>query len=417
MLNQTLSEQIFSHAAGGQVSAGDLVVIEPDIAMGHDSLTPSIIAIMKKELGFENVYNPDQIVLVMDHVAPSSTVGIANAQNVIRNFAKTQGIRLFDVGRGICHQVLVEEKIAAPGKIVIGSDSHSTSYGAVSAFGTGMGSTDIALCWGTGKSWMRVPETIRVLCTGDFSVSTDAKDLALKLCRELSINGATYQAIEYHGLDDWRLDQRQTLASMAIELGAKAGLFPPMEVAQHGFEVPDWYSVRPDANYSSTIEIDLEQLEPQISLPHHVDDVVDLSTIAGTAVDIVFLGTCTNGRAEDIQVAAKIIEGKKLRSRLLITPASSQELNKVIEDGTLSTLLAAGATITTPGCGACMGRHQGTLGDGDVCLSTGNRNFQGRMGSPNASIYLASPAVAAATAIAGEITDPREVMNESASMV
>ena len=176
MLNQTLSEQIFSHAAGRQVSDGDLVVIEPDIAVGRDSLTPSIIAIMKKELGFENAYNPDQIVLVMDHIAPSSTVGIANAQNVIRNFAKTQGIRLFEVGRVICHQVLDEEKIAAPGKLVIGSDSHSTSYGAVSAFGTGMGSTDIALCWGTGKSWMRVPETIRVLCLGDFSVSTDAKD-------------------------------------------------------------------------------------------------------------------------------------------------------------------------------------------------------------------------------------------------
>ena len=415
MLNQTLTEQIFSHAAGHQVAAGDLVVLEPDVAMGHDSLTPSIISIMRKELGFENVHNPDQIVLVMDHVAPSSTVGIANAQNVIREFAKTQGIRLFDVGRGICHQVLVEEKIASPGKIVIGSDSHSTSYGAVSAFGTGMGSTDIALCWGTGKSWMRVPETIRVLCTGEFSVGIDSKDLALKLCRELSINGATYQAIEYHGLDNWRLDQRQTLASMAIELGAKAGLFPPAEVAQHGFEIPDWYSLHSDPSYASTVEFDLGQLEPQIALPHHVDDVVDLSTVAGTEVDVVFLGTCTNGRAEDIREAAKFVQGQKLRSRLLITPASSQELNKVIEDGTLSTLLAAGATITTPGCGACMGRHQGTLGDGDICLSTGNRNFQGRMGSPKARIYLASPAVAAATAIVGKITDPREVMAEAAT--
>ena len=405
----TLSEQIFSNNVRRTVKQGELVIVEPDVAMGHDSLTPSIIKIMQEQLGADQVRNPDQVVLVMDHVAPSSTVGTANAQNLIREFAKHQEIRLFEVGRGICHQVLVEEKIASPGKIVIGSDSHSTSYGAVSAFGTGMGSTDIALCWATGQSWMKVPETIRILCSGKFGRGVDAKDLALKLCRQMTINGATYQAIEYHGLDWMRLDQKQTLSSMAIELGAKAGLFTPQSMTDHGFEVPDWLFVDPDAGYRETFNFDLEDLEPQVAVPHHVDDVVDISDIPQRDVDVVFLGTCTNGRAEDMRAAAEIIQGQCLRTRMIITPASSQELQKVIADGTLSTLIAAGATITTPGCGPCMGRHQGTLGEKDVCVSTGNRNFKGRMGSPDSEIYLVSPAVAAATAIAGRICDPRNI--------
>lgn len=409
---QTLSEQIFSHAVGRQVRAGELVVIEPDIAMGHDSLTPSIIKIMNEEFEIDRVHNSEQVVLVMDHVAPSSTVGTANAQNLIRSFAKQQGVRLFEIGRGICHQVLVEEKIARPGRIIIGSDSHSTTYGAVTAFGTGMGSTDVALCWGTGKSWMRVPETIRVLCRGQFQSGVDAKDLALKLCRELSIGGATYQAIEYHGLEWMRLDQRQTLSSMAIELGGKAGLFSPQGLEPYGFETPDWLFVDEQASYSRTVEIELGELQPQVAVPHQVDSVVDISEVAGTPVDVVFLGTCTNGRAEDIRQAAEIVAGKSLQTRMIISPASSQELQKVVEDGTLTTLLSAGATITTPGCGPCMGRHQGTLGDSDVCLSTGNRNFRGRMGSPDSQIYLGSPAVAAATAITGQITNPNNLLNE-----
>ena len=405
----TLSEQIFSNNVGRLVRQGELVIVEPDVAMGHDSLTPSIIKIMQEQLEKNDVHNPKQVVLVMDHVAPSSTVGTANAQNLIREFSSRQGIRQFEIGRGICHQVLVEEKIARPGCIVIGSDSHSTTYGAVAAFGTGMGSTDIALCWATGQSWMRVPETIRVQCTGRFGTGVDAKDLALKLCREMTINGATYKALEYHGLDWMRLDQKQTLSSMAIELGGKAGLFPPAPMAELGFDIPDWLFVCPDAKYDSTIEVDLDKLEPQVALPHHVDDVVDISDVPQKDVDVVFIGTCTNGRAEDMRQAAEIVAGHQLKSRMIVTPASSQELQKIIADGTLSTLIASGATITTPGCGPCMGRHQGTLGEGDVCVSTGNRNFRGRMGSPESEIFLVSPAVAAATAIAGRICDPRHL--------
>ena len=392
--------------------AGDLVVIRPDVAMGHDSLTPGIIKIMREQLGIENVFDPDQVVLVMDHVAPASTVGTANAQSQIRKFAQEQGIRLFDVGRGICHQVLVEENIARPGRVIIGSDSHSTSYGAVSAFGTGMGSTDIALCWGTGQAWFRVPETIRVAATGRFEHGTDAKDLALWLCRKMTIAGATYEAIEYHGLDWLPLNEKQTISSMAIELGAKAGIFPVCSNNNGGSSVPQWLQIDDNATYVRTVTVDLSQLQPQIAIPHSVDRVVDISEVEGEPIDVVFLGTCTNGRAEDIQRAAEVVQGRQLSIRMIITPASSRELQRSIENGSLQILLAAGATITTPGCGPCMGRHQGTLAEGERCLSTGNRNFKGRMGSPDSGIFLASPAVAAATAITGAITNPSSLACE-----
>jgi methanogen homoaconitase large subunit len=410
-MGQTLAEQILSQKVGRAVRPGELVIVEPDIAMGHDSLSPGIIKIMQEQLQVETVHNPDQIVLVMDHVAPASTVGTANSQNLIRAFAREQGIRLFDVGRGICHQVLVEEQIARPGRIVLGSDSHSTSYGAVGAFGSGMGSTDIALIWATGRTWLRVPETIRVQVNGRFRPGVDAKDLALKLCREMTIAGATYAALEYHGLDWLPLNGRQTLASMAIELGAKAGIFPPTGEVAERFEVPDWLYVNEGAEYAQTITIDLDELEPQVAVPHSVDDVVDLSAVQGTAVDVIFLGTCTNGRYEDMRLAADVLDGRHIADnvRFLVTPASRWELQRAIDDGTMTTLLTAGATLTTPGCGTCMGRHQGTLGEDDVCLSTGNRNFRGRMGAPSSQIYLASPAVAAATAVAGVIADPREI--------
>ncbi len=409
-IGQTLTEKIFSRNVGRNVKAGEMVVVKPDVAMGHDSLSPGIIKIMREQLNIENVFDPSQIVMVMDHVAPASTVGNANAQAKIRAFAKEQGIRLFDVGRGICHQVLVEEGIAAPGRIIIGSDSHSTSYGAVTAFGTGMGSTDIALCWGTGQAWFRIPETIRLKCSGQFNPSVDAKDLALWFCRQLTIAGATYEAIEYHGLDDLPLNEKQTISSMAIELGAKAGIFPLSNV--HITPENDWLQVDPQATYTRTLEVDLNQLEPQVAIPHSVDDVVDLSDVAGRPIDVVFLGTCTNGRAEDLAKAADVVAGKQLAIRLIVTPASRTALQQSIADGSMQTLLDAGATLTTPGCGPCMGRHQGTLAEGERCLSTGNRNFKGRMGSPDSEIYLASPAVAAATALTGQITDPRNVTQE-----
>ena len=410
-MGQTIAEQILSHAAGHPVKPGELIVVVPDVVMSHDSLTPSIIRIMQDEFEIQNVKNPGQLVMTLDHVAPASTVGTANQQNQVRRFAREQGVRLFEVGRGICHQVLVEEGIAQPGYIILGSDSHSTSYGSVCAFGSGMGSTDIALVWATGRTWLRVPETIRVQVEGRFRPGVDAKDLALKIGQVLTIEGANYMAVEYHGLDWLPLEGRQTVCSMAVELGAKAGMVPPTGGLPDLYHVPEWLFVDPGAVYARTITIDLATLEPQVALPHAVDHVVDISNVVGTHVDVVFLGTCTNGRYEDMAAAAGILRGRHIDSnvRLIVTPASSRELDKAVVDGTLSILLAAGATLTTPGCGMCMGRHAGTLGDEDVCLSTGNRNFKGRMGAPTSQIYLASPEVAAASALRGMITDPREL--------
>jgi methanogen homoaconitase large subunit len=408
-MGQTLTEQIFSHAVGHPVVPGELVVVQPDVVMSHDSLTPGIIDILENEFGKNEVFNPDQLVFVFDHVAPASTVGTADGQNRVRAFAKQQNIRLFDVGRGICHQVLVEEGIAQPGLIVLGADSHSTSYGAVGAFGSGMGSTDVAVIWATGKTWLRVPETLRIQVSGRFRDGVGPKDLALYIGRVLTISGATYQAIEYHGLDWMPLYGRQTLSSMAVELGAKAGIFPPSGEVLDRFKTPEWLFIDPDAHYAQTIEIHLDELEPQIALPHAVDRVVDLSSMVGTPIQQVFLGTCTNGRYEDLRQAADILAGSQVSDqvRLIVTPASKTDLQRAMADDTINILVQAGAVLTTPGCGVCMGRHQGTLGKNDVCLSTGNRNFRGRMGDPSSSIYLVSPAVAAASAITGVVTDPR----------
>lgn len=410
-MGQTLTEKIFSHALGRDVRAGEIVVVRPNVVMSHDSLTPSIIDILQNDFGRETVFDPGQLVFSFDHVAPAATVGTAESMNKVRAFARRNHIRLFDVGRGICHQVLVEEGIAQPGMIIMGADSHSTSYGSVGAFGSGMGSTDVAAIWATGKTWLRVPETVRVLVSGRFQPGVGPKDLALKIGRELTISGATYQAIEYHGLDWLPLNGRQTLSSMAVELGAKAGIVPPTGELPDRYYVPNWLFVDENVEYICTLEISLDDLQPQIAIPHSVDQVVDLSNVAGMKFNQIFLGTCTNGRYEDMREAASILSGKHISAdvRFIVTPASSQELLKAINDGTLATLITAGATITTPGCGACMGRHQGTLAKNDVCLSTGNRNFKGRMGDPTSSIYLVSPAVAAASALTGVVTNPNSL--------
>ena len=411
MINQTLSEQIFSHAVGHPVHPGEIIVVRPDVVMSHDSLTPGIVDILQNDLGKTNVFDPEQLVFVFDHVSPPSTVGTADSQTKVRAFARDQNIPLFDVGKGICHQLLVEKGIAQPGTIVLGADSHSTSYGAVGAFGSGMGSTDVAIIWATGKTWLRVPETIKIVVHGRFSNGAGPKDLALKIGRMLTISGATYQAIEYHGLDWLPLNGRQTLCSMAVELGAKAGIVPPTGNIPQYFNVPDWLFVDPHAQYVHTVDIDLDKLEPQIAIPHAVDNVVDATSLAGLAIHQIFLGTCTNGRYEDMREAANILRGRQVSPniRFIVTPASQGELLRAMQDDTLSTLLTAGAILTPPGCGACMGRHQGTLGKNEICLSTGNRNFRGRMGDPSSQIYLVSPVIAAASAITGVVTIPQSI--------
>jgi methanogen homoaconitase large subunit len=410
---QTLSEQILSHAAGHPVRAGDVITVRVDLVMMHDSLSPSIIKVLHQELGAERVWDTERVAVVIDHVAPASNIQTADAQTRLRRWVRDQDItHLFDVGRGISHQVLVEEGLAQPGMVVVGSDSHSTAYGCVGAFGTGMGTTDVALILAAGRTWMRVPETVLVRASGRFRPGVSAKDLALRAARIIRAEGATYAAVEWHGVDFLSIGDRMTLSTLSIEVGGKAGLVPPTGDAAADLVIPEWLGVQEGADYKQIVDIDLDTLEPQISVPHFVDNVTDLTELGRVAVDVVYLGTCTNGRYEDMAAAASVLKGRKLakHTRMLIVPASSESLRRATEDGTLQTLLEAGATIGTPGCGACIGRHMGVLGPEEVCVFTGNRNFRGRMGSPQANIYLTSPEVAAATALTGYITHPQEVM-------
>jgi len=414
MMGQTLAEKIISQASGHDVYAGDLTVARVSMAMSIDSIAPNVIKILTEDLGADSVFDPQRVALFVDHVAPACNVSTADGQVTIRRFVRDQGIEhLFDVGRGICHQLMIEEELARPGKIVVGSDSHSTLYGAIGCFGTGMGATDIALAFATGHTWLKVPPTIRVQLQGALPEGVMAKDLALKLIGELGIDGATYQAIEFHGPEGLSLASRMSLCSMTTEMGAKAGMVVPDELTRSLYEVPEWCYPDEDAQYVREIVADLSALEPQIACPHAVDHVVSISELNSVEVDQVFIGTCTNGRLEDLHVAARILEGRQIASgvRMIIIPASHRVLEGAIADGTMATLLEAGATLGTPGCGPCIGRHMGVLGTGEVCLSTGNRNFQGRMGSPQARIYLGSPAMAATTALTGRITDPRSLMS------
>ncbi|NTV64781.1 MAG: 3-isopropylmalate dehydratase large subunit [Oscillochloris sp.] len=407
---QTLSEQILSRAAGKTVRAGEVATVAVDLVMMHDSLSPSIIKIMEQELGASRVWNPERVAVVVDHVAPAATVQTAEKQNEVRRWAQRQAItHFYDVGRGISHPVLVEEGVAQPGMVIVGSDSHSTAYGAVGAFGSGMGSTDIALAAATGRTWFRVPETVLVRASGRFRPGVNAKDLALRAARELRADGATYAAVEWHGVEFLTVMERMTLATLSIEVGAKAGLVPPIGIPQVS---PSWLRVEEGASYSRIVEVDLTTLQPQVSAPSFVDNVSDLRDLGRVPVDVVYLGTCTNGHYEDMAAAARLLAGKRVAPgvRLMVVPASRDALMRATEDGTLATLLAAGAALGTPGCGACIGRHMGVLGPGETCLFTGNRNFRGRMGSPEANIYLASAEVAAATALAGYIADPQDVL-------
>lgn len=401
----TLSERILSVKAGKRVEAGELAVVTVDQAMVVDSIAPDVIRIIEEDLGGV-INNPACVSFVIDHVSPASNVEVAKAQKQAREYARAKGIQLFDVGRGICHQVLMEEGLARPGWIVLGSDSHSTTYGAVCAFGTGMGATDIALAAASGKTWLKVPETLRVNLHGIKPAHVSAKDVALEIIRKITADGATYMAIEYHGAEAFTKSERMTIANLAVEAGAKVGLVPPSSHIFDDYEVPDWLIVDEAAQYSKTIDVEISKLEPVVAAPFEVDNVFPTTKYAGTKVDQVFIGTCTNGRLDDLHIAASILKGKRVAdgTRLLIIPASSQVLEDAVADGTFATLLAAGAIFGTPGCGPCMGRHMGVLAPEEVCVSTSNRNFIGRMGSPDAKIFLASPAVAAATAVAGTIS-------------
>ncbi len=418
-MGQTLAEKILSRKVGREVHAGEVVVSAVDVAFVQDGTGP-LAARQLEELGLEGWANPGtKVAFFLDHAAPSPRRELSNDHLLLREFASKLGAQVFDVGEGICHQ-LIAEYYASPWQVIVGADSHTVTAGALGAFATGAGSTDVAVAIYTGSTWLRVPESYKIWLEGRFPKGVYAKDLILNLIGRIGANGATYKALEFGGaaLSQLSLSERLTMANMAVEAGAKVGLFPADEITrdflnQHGRgELYQELLPDADATYERTLEVDLSSLEPVVSQPHQVDQVIPVSRIRGVKVDQVFLGTCTNGRLEDLEVAAGILRGRKKhpQTRLLVAPASRRVLQQALRRGYVQTLVEAGAVVLPPGCAACVGVHQGVLGDGEVCLSTANRNFKGRMGNAEAQIYLGSPATAAATALAGELIDPREVL-------
>ncbi len=417
-MGKTLAEKILSLKSHSKAKAGDIVIAEVDLAFVQDTTGPLTIR-QFQESGFQVLAKPQQTVVFLDHAAPSPGAQLSNDHIFLRRFAKETACCIYEVGEGICHQ-LVAEQFANPGDVILGSDSHTVTAGALGAFATGMGSSDVAVALALGKTWFRVPESFLINLTGNFPRGVYAKDLILYLIGQIGADGANYKALEFGGeaLAQMIMSQRLTIANMAVEAGAKVGLFPSDKITrdflvEHG-RGDGYKPLYPDAqaNYERVISVNLSQLEPMLSLPHAVDNVLPVSKVKGVKIQQAFIGTCTNGRLEDLAVAAEILQGKKrhLDTRLLIAPASRQVLIQAIEKGYIQSLIEAGAAILPPGCAACLGLHQGVLGDDEVCLSTANRNFRGRMGNPEAMIYLASPATAAASAIRGEITDPRELL-------
>jgi 3-isopropylmalate/(R)-2-methylmalate dehydratase large subunit len=417
-MGMTLAEKILSEHAGKEVRAGEIAIVKVDLAYTQDGTGPLAVRRIQ-EMGFEKVYNPQRTIFFFDHASPSPRFELSNDHAFLRDFAKKTGIEVSDIGFGISHQV-VAEKWVRPGRVVIGADSHTCTGGALGAFATGVGSTDAGVAIALGKVWLRVPETLRVVVEGKPPAGVYGKDIILHLIGKIGAAGATYKALEFVGetIENLEMAGRMTIANMAVEAGAKVGLFSSDEVTR------DWLSRmgRPedfkpmasdaDATYETTVKINAKELKPTIACPHQVDHTKTIDEIGEVKVDQVFLGTSCNGRLEDLHIAARILKGRTIapKTRMIVTPGSHLVYKETLKDGTMEIFIDAGALITPPGCGACVGLHEGVLGDGEVCLATQPRNFKGRMGSPKSFIYLGSPAVAAATAIEGKIADPRKYL-------
>lgn len=412
-----MAEKILSEASGVEARAGDYVEAEVDAALMPD-LTALLAFRAMGEMGYEKVWNPDRVVVVLDHSAPPSTLRAASIHRELRGLASTQGFHLYDVGEGVCHQVFAEKGYAKPGMLIVGADSHTCTHGAFGAFATGVGSTDMGAILATGRIWLRVPETIEVRLRGKLPWRVSAKDVILHIAGLIGSDGANYKALEFRGetIETLSMSSRMTLCNMAIEMGAKTGIIEADEktvnyLTERGSKPPKPVRSDPDAEYLDTLEIEVSELEPQVACPHSVDNVKPIGEVEGTPIDQVFIGSCTNGRLEDLNSAAEILRGRHIHRdvRLLVAPASRRVYLEALQRGILETLLEAGATILPPGCGPCFGGHIGLLAPGEVSLSTTNRNFKGRQGSPEAEIYLCSPEMAAASALRGEITDPRGI--------
>jgi len=404
----TITEKIISTHVGRTTYAGELVVTPIDGVMATDTTAPLALKAFEK-MGGKKVFDPQKCALVLDHAVPPPNERIANLHKMMRVFAKSQGIRLFEIGEGICHQVMVENGYVKPGDIFIGADSHTPTYGAVNAMACGVGSTDLAATMMTGKIWLKVPETIKIICHGPLQKGVSAKDLILYLVGKITISGATYKAVEFEGsaFEDMTVASRMTIANMVAEMGGKTANVHPK-----GLQLD--YPYQPviadkDASYVETYEVDVSDLQPQIAAPESPDNVVNIDQHEGKTIDYAFIGTCCNGRLEDLRAAAQILKGKRIKSgvRFIIAPASKTVMLDAMNDGTLQILMNAGASIITPGCGPCVGTHQGIPGNDEVVISAANRNFRGRMGNPNSNIYLAAPATVAASALEGQIVNPK----------
>ncbi|PJF22815.1 MAG: 3-isopropylmalate dehydratase large subunit [Phototrophicales bacterium] len=413
----TFAEKALARAAGIPTArAGDVLDITPDLIFSHDN-TAAIRRIFA-EIGATHITRPERIAITLDHAVPAPTTQHAQNHAEIREWVKAQGIkRFFEVGRGICHQVISEEALILPGEVIFGSDSHSTHFGWLGAFGMGVGRTEMASLWATGQLWLRVPESMRIKLTGKPQVGVTAKDIALHIIGCWSTSGAAYRSVEFTGdtIQFLSLDERAVLPNMMAEFGAMNAYLPPDEAVFTYLEAKrtrDYTPIYPDedATYEADYAISVDALEPLIALPHQPDNVVGVSDVVGEPVQQAFLGTCTNGRYEDLEAAATVLKGRQVRIRMIVIPASSQVLLRAMQSGVLQTLIEAGATIATPGCGPCMGNHMGIPAPAEATISSANRNFKGRMGTVDAMTYLANPYVVAASAITGVLTDPREFL-------
>jgi len=418
----TLAEKLLaSHTNDGKATAGDIIEANVDLLMVHEVLGSRILGVLE-EMEFKKVWDPERIVVVNDHWAPASDINSAEIHRRNRNFVRDQGItHFFDVDCGISHHVLPEKGLIVPGELIIGSDSHSTTYGAFNAFSTGLAATDSALILATGSCWFRVPESIKIEVTGEFQDMVMSKDLILKIISDLGPDGANYQSMEFHGdtIDTMKVGERMTICNMSVEAGAKCSPMMVNNSVNKWMEAlaqsKKWKPTRPDkdAEYidSRTYDIKTSQLGPMVATPDNPTNGKAVREVSGVPIDQAFIGSCTNGRIGDLEIAAKILKGKKIREgvRLIITPASKHTWMMALERGLLKIFMEAGGIVTNSTCGACVGGHLGVLGAGEVCISSTNRNFKGRMGHQDSRIYLASPATVAASALKGAITDPRSL--------
>ena len=415
-----ITEKILSKKAGKEVNPREIIEVDVDLAMSHDGTSPPAIKTFEKVA--DKVWDPEKIAIVFDHVIPANIIGSAEFQKVARDFVKKQNItHHYTHGEGICHQVLPEMGLIEPGKLIVGADSHTCTYGAFGAFSTGMGSTDIAMVYATGQTWLMVPEALKIEVEGNLPSGITSKDLILKIIGEIGIGGGTYKTAEFCGetINNFDVASRMTMCNMAVEMGAKNGIMEPNEatlnyVMEKTGKTKNQLNILKsdkDAIYEKEYLFNVDDLEAQIACPSDVDNVKNLSKVEGTHIDQGFIGSCTNGRLSDLEAAAKILEGEKVLDdvRLIIIPASKDIYQKAMDKGLLKIFLDAGAIVCNPGCGPCLGGHMGVLSEGEVSISSTNRNFKGRMGDPKSSVYLANPAVVAASAIKGFIENPENI--------